>query len=197
MKKYLLKSQIKISKHGWCWTFNIVESSDMLYADQAADYFGGLQSNKPVVMDKSYRDFVGRAPIFVTNKANGFHGAIATLPNQYLTVGCRNALSERIEACNNRNEYVLLSIHSPFEMLDGRHRTFMLNRKKSYEFAIIPQVRATDGSLMGLDADEYEIWIYSEKKIKFNPGKIKLNPRKIKSNPRKIKSNSRKIKTNP
>ena len=149
--KYRVDSKMKISQYGWCNTFNSAGVMKMYRVNKTAKYFGSIEAWKVLsVQNDKLKMLEIRPPLFTTRKNKGFRGTVIQGINPLFP--CK----DYFEICDDENKQTRVVIHSPYEMLDPRHRSFLMNTKEVYKITVLPQIKVTDETLLELDVDEYE-----------------------------------------
>lgn len=148
--KYVTNSRMRISPYGWCNTFNSAVTAKMFHENSTAKYFEGIKANNRVAIDTKLTGLDIKPPIHTSKKELGYLGILAQDINPLFRC------TQFYELCKDTNKQTRVVIHSPFEMMDLRHRSFVMNNKEIYKVTIVPQIKITDGTLLGQDVDEYE-----------------------------------------
>jgi hypothetical protein len=148
MKTFSSRVKIVITRFGWCSTFNMVDQHELLHANQSSEYFSFLDPGVNKLRSDPHKKLNRKSPLFSTQKELGFGGNVVTAINSLFV--CRGFY----KLCSRRVHQSRLIFHSSFELPDERHRNFVVENSKVYKFHVTPQLRVTDGTLMGLGADE-------------------------------------------
>lgn len=134
VRKFQGTHVVTFSSYGWCNTFNIVDQNEMFFVNSTASYFNYKESYKSVFIASvaGLQKNAPKTPLFTDKNDFGLHGFIFDV------------------------ELVTVVIHSPYEIPDKRHRSFVLAENEISRLTIEPMIRITDETLLDQDADKYE-----------------------------------------
>lgn len=151
MDKMEIKYQNTISVYGWCHTFNLLGERNMFYDNKTAKYFKEFKSlfyqNQPFTLENQFNE-----ARYTPTKDQGFHATIEQSFNELLRKGCKGDFRK---FCLSAEKQTRVVIHPPNELVDPRHRSFVISNREIHKIFVVPSIKITDETLLGLDADEY------------------------------------------
>lgn len=124
----------------------------MFYDNKTAKYFKEFKSlfykNQPFNLENQFNE-----ARYTAVKHQGFHGAVEQSFNEHLRKGCKGDFKK---LCLSAEKQTRVVIHPPNELVDLRHRTFIISNRQIHKISVVPSIKITDETLLGLDVDEYE-----------------------------------------
>lgn len=85
-----------------------------------------------------------KPPFFTTSKEIGLKASISVVKS-------RRAACWK---CFKSDWQLRVLVHSPYELPDIRHKNFIVNKEENFRMVMTSQLKITDATLLGLDADE-------------------------------------------
>ncbi|XP_070507966.1 uncharacterized protein [Chironomus tepperi] len=163
MEKISIKYQYTISFYGWCTTFNLLGEKKIFYENKTAKYFREFKSlfykNQLFSLDNQLNEAK-----YTPKKEHGFHGIIEQSFNELLRKGCKGEFKK---ICLSTEKQTRVVIHPPTELIDPRHQTFVISNREIHKIYVLPSIKITDETLLGLDTDERKCYKSGERKLKF------------------------------
>lgn len=145
-QKSQLIANITISSFGWCSTFNIVDESDMIHTNFAANYFR-YQNSSNYTKPTEVQPYNESYPLFTVSKDRGIAVTVHRIRDPLIQCSMID-----INCTHQRG--LTLVIHSSNELPDSRHRSLNIRAQNFAKLLIEPQIKITDETLLDMDVDE-------------------------------------------
>ena len=148
--KYTIKSKMVISHFGWCDVFNLIDDDKMFLKNSTAEYFNSIQGTRQLSSNLKLQNLTQNLPLFTPRSELGYTLGLTVNNNPYASG------SSGVENFMYLNWEVKVILHSPLELPDRRHKSFVVNDREVFKIGVVGQIRITDKTLLDLDVYEYE-----------------------------------------